>query len=172
MSDPSEQIPFCIDPALLDLRSQPQTTAPVAPGQPIESVVAAEQLVPAWADPVDTHLPVDLSGPPSTPSLNIPEPETPSNLRWKPLLQAPSSSSTLAVPSTLQFPGEQPAASGCRCTTAATMQKPMRHWRYSCPFNPSRESNPCELCGREVGRIDNLARHMADFHKDEAGPSR
>lgn len=54
----------------------------------------------------------------------------------------------------------------CQCPGRDTMQKPKRHWRKSCRYNPDRDGRErCDICGEQItNRQDNLVRHKRDKH--------
>ncbi|KIO19536.1 hypothetical protein M407DRAFT_30817 [Tulasnella calospora MUT 4182] len=74
---------------------------------------------------------------------------------------ASSSSQPLQPPVQGKFSLNSPPMSACRCKIVFENQsRKNRHWESSCPYNQSLKTYQCEVCGAEIGRKDNLNRHM------------
>ncbi|KAG9011068.1 hypothetical protein FRB90_007502, partial [Tulasnella sp. 427] len=52
--------------------------------------------------------------------------------------------------------------SACKCPDKS--QKPARHWKTACPYNPDRLRFDCPHCTESFSRRDNRDRHVEDFH--------
>lgn len=61
-----------------------------------------------------------------------------------------------------------PAVTTRKCTcsfrTGTLPSRMSRHWTHSCPNNPNLATYECDICGVEIGRRDNLRRHLRTAH--------